>query len=101
VLFRRLAHSLPLFSPQVLKHWASTSLGRDKMNVPINLLFDIELAKSRLQEEFNPITRSDDYREPASPRMECTRIKTSESAVSRSFRLPEVRGCAGISFQAF
>jgi hypothetical protein len=72
------------------------------MNVPVNLLFDIEVAKSRLQEAFKPATGSDDYRkaQPASCQMERSRTKTKESAISDSFRLPEVRGCAGISFQA-
>jgi hypothetical protein len=72
------------------------------MNVPINLLFDIELAKSRLQEAFKPATASDDYRKtrPVSRRMERSQTKSNESAICRSFRLPEVRGCAGIGFQA-
>jgi len=72
------------------------------MNVPINLLFDIELAKSRLQEAFKPATGSDDYRktQPASRQMERSRTESNENAISRSFRLPEVRGCAGIGFQA-
>lgn len=71
------------------------------MNAPINLLFDIELAKSRLQEAFQLATDSDDYRrtQPARHQMEMSRTKTSESSISRSFRLPEVRGCAGIALQ--
>jgi hypothetical protein len=72
------------------------------MNVPANLLFDIELAKSRLREAFNPATLSDNNWEtqPVCRQMQRTRTKISESSISRSFRLPEVRGCAGISFQA-
>ena len=72
------------------------------MNVPVNLLFDIELAKSRLQEAFKPASRSDDQRkaQPASCQMERSGSKSTESAISPSFRLPEVRGCAGISLQA-
>ncbi|MBV8211844.1 MAG: hypothetical protein JOZ08_01305 [Verrucomicrobia bacterium] len=72
------------------------------MNVPVNLLFDIELAKSRLQEALNPVTRSEDHRktQPASCQMERSRSKTNESSIPPSFRLPEVSGCAGISFQA-
>jgi hypothetical protein len=72
------------------------------MNVPVNLLFDIELAKSRLQEAFKPATGPDDYRntQPARHQMERSRTKTSESSISRSFRLPEVHGCAGIGLQA-
>jgi hypothetical protein len=72
------------------------------MNAPINLLFDIELAKSRLQEAFKPATASADYRKthPASRQMERRRTKSNESAISCSLRLPEVRGCSGIGFQA-
>jgi hypothetical protein len=72
------------------------------MNAPVNLLFDIELAKSRLQEAFAPATGSNDYQktQPARRRMEGIRTKTSEGSMPPSFRLPEVRGCAGISFQA-
>ena len=72
------------------------------MNLPVNLLFDIELAKSLLQEAFKPATAFDDYRkiQPASRQMERSRTKSNKSATSRSFRLPEVRGCAGIGFQA-
>ena len=72
------------------------------MNVPVNLLFDIEVAKSRLQEAFKPAAGSEDNQkaQPASSQMESSRTKTNESAISHSFRLPEVRGCAGISFQA-
>jgi len=72
------------------------------MNVPVNLLFDIELAKSRLQEAFRPATGCDDNRktQPARHQMERSQTKTSEGSVPPSFRLPEVRGCAGISFQA-
>jgi hypothetical protein len=72
------------------------------MNVPVNLLFDIELAKSRLREAFKPATRSDDHRktQPARREMERRRTKTSEGSIPPRFRLPEVRGCAGIGFQA-
>jgi hypothetical protein len=72
------------------------------MNVPANLLFDIELAKSRLQEAFKSATNCDDHRntQPATRQMERSPIKANESPVSRPFRLPEVRGCAGISLQA-
>jgi hypothetical protein len=72
------------------------------MNFPINLLFDIELAKSRLQEAFKSAAGSTDYRktQPAHRKMEKRAAKTSEDSVPPSFRLPEVRGCAGVSFQA-
>jgi hypothetical protein len=100
---RRFAsYSVNAFFPQALKHWASTSLERNKMNVPVNLLFDIEVAKSRLLEAFKPATGSDDCRkaQPASCQIEPSLTETKESAISHSFRVPEVRGCAGISFQA-
>ncbi|MBV8099194.1 MAG: hypothetical protein JOZ31_08550 [Verrucomicrobia bacterium] len=72
------------------------------MNVPINLLFDIELAKSRLREAFKPATRSDECRKtkPARRQRERSRSKTREGSMPPRFPLPEVRGCAGISFQA-
>jgi hypothetical protein len=71
------------------------------MNFPTNLLFDIELAKSRLQEAFKPATGSDDCRETAAAcgRMGRSPTKTNESSIPLSFRLPEVSGCAGISLQ--
>jgi len=71
------------------------------MNAPINLLFDIELAKSRLREAFKPATRSDDYRktQPARRQVERNRTETREGSIPPRFRLPEVRGC-GISCQA-
>jgi hypothetical protein len=89
------------FFPQPPKHWTSTSLERDRMNVPANLLFDIELAKSRLEDAFKPATGSNHHQrtEPASSQTELSRVKTNKSPISRSFRLPEVHGCAGISFQ--
>jgi hypothetical protein len=68
------------------------------MNFPINLLFDIELAKSRLQEAFKP---ADDRKtQPVRRQMERSRTETPEGSVPPRFRLPEVRGCAGVSFQA-
>ena len=72
------------------------------MNFPINLLFDIELAKSRLREAFKPATRSDECRKtkPARRQRERSRSKTREGSMPPRFRLPEVRGCGGISFQA-
>jgi len=69
------------------------------MNAPNNLLFDIELAISRLQETFQP---ADDLLKTQSAEgpMDRRPIKTNESSVPPSFQLPEVSGCAGISFQA-
>jgi hypothetical protein len=66
------------------------------MNFPTNLLFDIELAKSRLKDAFNPAAASDDQtkRPAASGSMDRSPIKTDEGCVSPSFRLPEVSGCA-------
>ena len=91
-----------LFSPQVLKHWASTSLERNEMNVPVNLLFDIEVAKSRLEEAFKPSILSNEWRKTpaANDRMDQSSPKTTESSIPSAFRLPEVTGCAGIRFQA-
>ena len=72
------------------------------MNFPTNLLFDIELAKSRLLDAFKPAAGCDDRQKtPAlARRMHPGETKTKESSIPPSFRLPEVRGCAGISFQA-
>jgi len=72
------------------------------MNAPNNLLFDIELAISRLQETFQPADGSDDLLKTQSAEgpMDRRPIKTNESSVPPSFQLPEVSGCAGISFQA-
>jgi hypothetical protein len=70
------------------------------MNFPPNLLFDIELAKIRLKEAFNPATGSDDSRSAAAGRMDRSPTRTNDSSIPPSFRLPEVSGCASISFQA-
>ena len=71
------------------------------MNVPVNLLFDIEVAKSRLEEVFKPILSNDWRKIPgANDRMDQCSPKTRESSVPSPFRRPEVTGCAGISFQA-
>jgi hypothetical protein len=72
------------------------------MNVPINLLFDIEVAKSRLEEAFKPSILSNEWRKTAAAndRMDQSSPKTRESSVPSSFRLPEVTGCTGIRFQA-
>lgn len=72
------------------------------MNVPVNLLFDIEVAKSRLEEAFKPSILSNEWRKTpaASDRMDQSSPKTKQSSIPRSFRLPEVTGCTGISFQA-
>jgi hypothetical protein len=71
------------------------------MNLPSNLLFDIELAKSRLEEAFKPSILSNERRAPAADdQMDQSSPKTKESFISSSFPLPEVTGCTGISFQA-
>jgi hypothetical protein len=72
------------------------------MNFPTNLLFDIELAKIRLKEAFDPATGSDDWRKrsAATGRMDQSPTRTNEGPIPPSFRLPEVSGCASISFQA-
>ena len=72
------------------------------MNFPTNLLFDIELAISRLQETFKPATVSDDYRntQAVQGQMDRRPSTTNESSIPSSFRLPEVTGCAGLGFQA-
>src|ERR1700749_3998592 len=59
-----------LFSPQLLKHRASTSLERNKMNSPTNLLFDIEVAKSRLEEVLKPSVLSNEWRKTANDQVE-------------------------------
>ena len=70
------------------------------MNLPTNLLFDIEVAKSRLEEAFKPSILSNEWRKTANDRMDQSSPKTKESSIPSSFRLPEVTGCTGISFQA-
>jgi hypothetical protein len=71
------------------------------MNLPTNLLFDIEMAKSGLEEAFKPSILSNERRTPAAnERMDQGSPKTKESSIPSSFRLPEVTGCTGISFQA-
>ena len=72
------------------------------MNFPNNLLFDIELAKSQLKDALNPDAASDDRskRSAGGGRMDRSPTSTNESGIPRSFRLPEISGCARISFQA-
>ena len=72
------------------------------MNFPTNLLFDIELAISRLQETFKSANVSDDNRKAQAAQgwMDRRPIETKESSIPHSLRLPEVTGCAGLSFQA-
>ena len=72
------------------------------MNFPTNLLFDIELATSGLKDAFNPATASEDRmkRPAASGRMGQSPTRSNESCIPRSLRLPEVSGCAHVSFQA-
>ena len=72
------------------------------MNLPTNLLFDIEVAKSRLEEAFKPSILSNEWRKTlaANGRMDQSSPETKESSVPSSLRLPEVTGCTGISFQA-
>ena len=71
------------------------------MNVPVNLLFDIEVAKSRLEEAFKPSILASDLRKipAANDRVDQSSPKTKESSIPSSFRLPEVTGCTGIRFQ--
>ena len=73
------------------------------MNLPTNLLFDTELAKIRLEEAFKPAIDSDQLRKTpaANDRMDQSSPRTMESSIPASFRIPEVRGCIGISFQVF
>ena len=70
------------------------------MNLPTNLLFDIEMAKSRLEDVFKPSILSSDWPKTANDRMDNGSPTTKESCIPTSFRLPEVTGCTGISFQA-
>jgi hypothetical protein len=70
------------------------------MNLPTNLLFDIEVAKSRLEEAFKLSVLSNEWRKTANDPMDQSSPKTKESSIPTSFRLPEVTGCTGISFQA-
>jgi hypothetical protein len=70
------------------------------MNLPTNLLFDIEVAKSRLEEAFKPSILSNEWRKTANDPIDQCSLKTKESSIPSSFRLPEVTGCTGISFQA-
>ncbi|MBV9732970.1 MAG: hypothetical protein JO025_07060 [Verrucomicrobia bacterium] len=70
------------------------------MNLPTNLLFDIEVAKSRLEEALRPSILSNEWRKTANDRIDQCSPKPKESSISSSFRLPEVTGCTGVSFQA-
>jgi hypothetical protein len=70
------------------------------MNLPTNLLFDIEMAKSRLEDVFKPSILSSDWPKTTNDRMDNGSPTTKESCIPSSFRLPEVTGCTCISFQA-
>ena len=70
------------------------------MNSPTNLLFDIEVAKSRLEEVLKPSVLSNEWRKTANDQVEQSSPKTKESSIPCAFRLPEVTGCTGFRFQA-
>jgi hypothetical protein len=66
------------------------------MNFPTNLLIDLEMAKSRLREAFEPApeTDSNDRRERRINQSPLSSRCVRQDAAPRSFIVPEVGGCA-------
>ena len=74
------------------------------MNAPNNLLFDVEIAMSRLREAFEPAPDEDSSGRRKTRRGQ-NRVTRSpmiikEGPVDSSFAAPEVNGCAGLCFQS-
>lgn len=71
------------------------------MNFPTNLLFDAEIAKSRLRELFEPARDPDrgNQRE-GSVRVAVAGTIVKEDSVDGRFAVPEVNGCMAVCFQA-
>jgi len=68
------------------------------MNFPTNLLFDIEVAKSRLRDLFEPVAEpeSTDRRKEQLNRSRPTR--NARVVVTGTSTAPEVSGCAAFGF---
>jgi hypothetical protein len=64
------------------------------MNFPTNLLFDIEVAKSRLRDLFEPVAEpeSTDRRNRSRP------TRSARVVVTGTSTAPEVSGCAAFGF---
>ena len=69
------------------------------MNFPTNLLIDLEMAKSRLREAFEPAAETDstDRRERRINLSSLSSRCVRQGAVPSSFNVPEVGGCAAFS----
>jgi hypothetical protein len=74
------------------------------MNSPNNLLFDAEIARSRLREAFEPAPDADSggrrKTRPSQSRVNRSPIIIKKDSVDSSFAAPEVNGCAAICFQS-
>jgi hypothetical protein len=73
------------------------------MNAPNNLLFDAEIAMSRLREAFEPAPDADSSgrrkTRPSQSRVKRSPMIIKEGPVDSSFAAPEVNGCVAICFQ--
>ena len=73
------------------------------MNAPNNLLFDAEIAMSRLREAFEPAPEADSSgrrkTRPGQSRVNRSPMIIKEGPVDGSFAAPEVTGCLAICFQ--
>ena len=71
------------------------------MNFPTNLLFDAEIAKSRLRELFEPAPDPDrGNQRKGSVRVAGGGTIVKEDSVARRLAVPEVNGCMAACFQA-
>lgn len=70
------------------------------MNFPTNLLFDVEMAKSRLREAFEsvPETDSNNRRERRIGQSALSSRRVRQEAVPSSDIVPEVEGCAAFCY---
>jgi hypothetical protein len=73
------------------------------MNAPNNLLFDAEIAMSRLREAFEPAPDADSIgrrkTRPSQSRVKRSPMIIKEGSVDSSFAAPEVSGCVAICFR--
>jgi hypothetical protein len=73
------------------------------MNAPNNLLFDAEIAMSRLREAFEPAADAEPSGRrktgPSQRRVKRSPMIIKEGPVDSSFVAPEVNGCVALCFQ--
>ena len=71
------------------------------MNFPTNLLFDAEIAKSRLREVFEPAPDPDRANQrKGSVHLAVGGTIIKEDSIAGRFAVPEVNGCMAVCFQA-